>query len=226
MANDKQKETRTSIDEINDTLTNVVEQKVQNNKKSIILAVAGIVAVALVVMFIMNMRQSGAAAANEAIAQADASLRQGNDSIALVQYKQVADNEGYDAGNRAALQSAILLYKDGKYEEALNYLEKYSPTEAIVGAASYSLKGDCYVNLQKYDEALSAFDKAIDASDDNEFYTPLFMIKQANVYRALKNYGKEAALYEQIKKEYPAYGSAYGLNIEKYIERAKASQAE
>ena len=38
MAKENQNETRTSIDELNDTLTNAVEQKLQNNKKSIFLA--------------------------------------------------------------------------------------------------------------------------------------------------------------------------------------------
>lgn len=226
MANEKQNETRTSIDELNETLTNVVEQKVQNNKKSILLAIAAVVVVAVAVMFFLNMRQSNALAADEAIAQADMSLIQGNDSIALTQYMQVADNEGYDAGNRAALQAAILLYKKGEYQKALDYLSKYSPEEAIVGAASYSLQGDCYVNLEKYNEAVAAFDKAISASDDNELYTPLFMIKQANVYRELKDFNKEAAVYEKIKKGYPGYAAAYNLNIDKYIERAKASQAK
>lgn len=226
MANEKQNETRTSIDELNETLTNVVEQKVQNNKKSILLAIAAVVVVAVAVMFFLNMRQSNALAADEAIAQADMSLIQGNDSIALTQYMQVADNEGYDAGNRAALQAAILLYKKGEYQKALDYLSKYSPEEAIVGAASYSLQGDCYVNLEKYNEAVAAFDKAISTSDDNELYTPLFMIKQANVYRELKDFNKEAAVYEKIKKEYPGYAAAYNLNIDKYIERAKASQAK
>ncbi len=222
MANEKQNETRTSIDELNDTLTNVVEEKVQNNKKSIVTAILAVVVIAAAVIFFLDMRQESANAANDAIGQADISLAQGNDSIALVQYMQVADNEGYDAGNRAALQAAILLYKKGDYQKALDYLAKYSQKEALVGAASFSLEGDCYVNLEKYPEAVKSFEKAIDASDNNAFYTPLFMIKQANVYRALKEYNKEVALFEKIKAEYPEYAAAYNLDIEKYIERAKA----
>lgn len=226
MAKEKQTETRTSIDELNETLNSVVEEKVINNKKPILLAVLAIVVVAIAVMAVVNMRQAGAEAANTAIGQADLELMQGNDSIALDMYKSVADNEGYDAGNRASLEAAILLYKKGDYEQALNYVEKYSPSEEVVGAASYSLKGDCLVNLDRYEEAIAAFDKAIATSGDNEFYTPLFMIKQANVYRELKNYEKEAAVYEKIKSEYPAYCATYGFNVEKYIERAKASAAQ
>lgn len=172
MAKEKQTETRTSIDELNETLNSVVEEKVINNKKPILLAVLAIVVVAIAVMAVVNMRQAGAEAANTAIGQADLELMQGNDSIALDMYKSVADNEGYDAGNRASLEAAILLYKKGDYEQALNYVEKYSPSEEVVGAASYSLKGDCLVNLDRYEEAIAAFEEAIATSGDNEFYTP------------------------------------------------------
>ncbi len=223
MAKDKKEEVRTSIDELNDTLTEVVGEKVQQNKKPIIWAAIAAIVIAVAAIFIVDMRKSGTEAANEALGQAGIAA---NDSIALAQYMQVADNEGYDAGNIAALQSAILLYQKGDYEKALEYVGKYSPTEELIGAASYSLEGDCYVNLQKYNEAVASFEKAISASDDNAAYTPLFMIKQANVYRELKEYAKEAAVYEKIKAEYPEYVASYGINIDKYIERAKASKAE
>mgnify|MGYP002514029307 CR=1 FL=1 len=111
--------------------------------------------------------------------------------------------------------------KLGKVDE---FLAQYSPW--LIGAAAYSLQGDCYVNLEKYNEAIASFDKAISESDDNDIYTPLFMMKQARVYRELKDYAKEAAVYEKIKKEYPAYAGAYQIDIDKYIERAKASKAE
>ncbi|MBR5899499.1 MAG: tetratricopeptide repeat protein [Muribaculaceae bacterium] len=227
MAKENQNETRTSIDELNDTLTNAVEQKLQNNKKSIIFGVAAIVAVAAVILFVVNSRQAGSVAADDAIGQADRTLIvEGNDTLALAQYMQVADNEGYDAGNRAKLQAAILLFEKGDYEKAIEYLNDYSAEEALIGAAAYSLQGDCYVNLEKYNEAIASFNKAISVSDDNDIYTPFFMMKQARVYRELKDYAKEAAVYEKIKKQYPAYAGAYQIDIDKYIERAKASKAE
>lgn len=227
MAKEKQTETRTSIDELNDTLTNAVEQKLQNNKKSIIMAVVAVIAVAAVVLFVVNSREAGATAANDAIAQADRTLIvEGNDTLALAQYMQVADNEGYDAANRAKLQAAILLFEKGEYQKAIDYINGYSASDALIGAAAYSLQGDCYVNLEKYNEAVASFDKAISTSDDNSLYTPFFMMKQARVYRELKDYAKEAAIYEKIKADYPDYGAAYQIDIDKYIERAKASKAE
>ena len=158
--------------------------------------------------------------------QADITATMGNDSLALEQYKQVADNYGYDAGNRAALNAAILLYNKKEYKEAITYLEKYSPKEAIIGASSQSLMGDCYVNLQEYDKALKCFRKAADISDENPYYTPLFLMKEATVQRELKNYKAEAALYKEIIDEYPQFAPTNGLDIEKYLKRAELQAGE
>ncbi|MDE5672634.1 MAG: hypothetical protein K2I02_04710, partial [Duncaniella sp.] len=119
MANNKPvEEPRTSIDEVNDTLTGIGE-KVQSNPKVIVwgcIAVAAVVAVILI--YVYAIRQPGQNAANNALGQADVELLMGNDSVALAKYQQVAADHGYDAGNLANLNAAILLYKEGKYEEA------------------------------------------------------------------------------------------------------------
>lgn len=201
------------------------QAEVFKGQKALTWALLAIAAIAvIVVVYIYAFRNPGVQSANEAIAQADIPLAQGNDSLALVQYQQVADNEGYDAANRAALQAAILLYDKKDYNGALEYLNKFSANESLVGAAAKSLEGDCYVNLQQYDNAVSCFDKAVSISDDNALYTPLFLMKKATVLRELKNYADEAATYERIKNDYPEYITAYRIDINKYIERAKAQK--
>lgn len=201
------------------------QAEVFKGQKALTRALLAIAAIAvIVVVYIYAFRNPGVQSANEAIAQADITLAQGNDSLALVQYQQVADNEGYDAANRAALQAAILLYDKKDYNGALEYLNKFSANESLVGAAAKSLEGDCYVNLQQYDKAVSCFDKAASISDDNALYTPLFLMKKATVLRELKNYADEAATYERIKNDYPEYTAAYRIDINKYIERAKAQK--
>lgn len=225
MSNKDQQETRTTVDELNDSLTSVTE-KVQANKKYIVWAAAAVVAfVCIAVLYVWAFRQPAIQKGNDAIGQADLQLAAGNDSIALVQYQAVANDDSYDAGNRAALQAAILLYKQGKYQDAINYLDKFDANESIIGAGAYSLKGDCYVNLNKLDDALKCFDEAIDASDENPYYTPFFMLKEARVYRAKGDFAKEAKVYEEIKTNYNSYVDANNLDINRYIERAKA-QAE
>lgn len=190
-------------------------------------AIGAVVAVAAIVLiYIYAVRTPGIEAANEAVGEADLVMTQGNDSLALAQYELVADTYGYDGGNRATLMAATLLFKKGDYQAALDRLADYDAQEAIVGAAAYSLAGDCHVNLQQYKEALSCFDKAISQSDDNALYTPLFMFKKATVLRELKDYKAELGLLETIKAKYPEYGNAYRLDIDKYIARARYQAAE
>ncbi|WP_297067975.1 tetratricopeptide repeat protein [uncultured Duncaniella sp.] len=222
MANNKPvEEPRTSIDEVNDTLTGIGE-KVQSNPKVIVwgcIAVAAVVAVILI--YVYAIRQPGQNAANNALGQADVELLMGNDSVALAKYQQVAADHGYDAGNLANLNAAILLYKEGKYEEAISYLKNYSASESVIGASAKSLEGDCYVNLKQYPQAIDCFKQAVKISDNNPHYTPAFLMKEATVLREQKDFKAEATVYEQIIKDYPTYGSEIGVDLKKYLERAQ-----
>ena len=224
MANTKQnvEETRTSIDDVNDTLTGLGE-KVQNNPKIVVytcVAVAAVVAVILI--WVYAIRQPGINAANDALGQADMELLMGNDSIALMKYEKVAAEHGYQAGDLAALNAAILLYQKKDYEKALGYLKDYKASESIIGAGAKSLEGDCYVNLQQYPQAIECYKKAISLCDDNPHYTPVFMLKEATVLHEMKDYKAEAALYKEIISKYPAFESEINVNFDKYLERAEA----
>ncbi len=225
MATNQPQETRTSIDEVNDALTGI-GQKVQSNPKVIVWSCVAVCAVvAIILIWIFGIRQPGQKAGANALGQADMELIAGNDSIALEKYKQVAANHGYAAGNNASLNAAILLYSDGKYEEALSYLKKYSASESIIGASAKSLEGDCYVNLKKYPEAVDCFKQAVKLSDKNPHYTPAFLMKEATVLHELKDYKAEADIYQQIVDEYPSYGQEIGVDIRKYLERAQDAAA-
>lgn len=219
-------ETRTSIDAVNDSLTGLSES-VQKNKKNIAI-VAGIVAVIVigVLVYIFLINKPAVAKQDNAIGQADRELLMtGNDSIATVMYQQVAEG-GHDAGNRAKLMAAIGLYKQAKYDDAIKYLEAYSASDDIIGAASLSLLGDCYVNTDKLDKAVTAFKDAISQSDNNAYYTPVFMVKLAHVYNAQGKHADEAALYQEIVDKYPEFLSNSGFNIKKDLERAKILAGE
>ncbi len=226
MANEKETETRTSIDELNDSLSGI-EQKVQNNQKKVMWGFAAVmVVVCLILVWVYAIRKPGIEAADTAIGQADLTLATGNDSLALAQYTQVADNYGYDAGNRAALNAAIILYRQGKYQEAADYLKKYDAKESVIGASAKSLEGDCYVNLQQYDKAIDCFRAAAKISDNNPHYTPVFLMKEANVQRELKNYKAEADLYKRIDKDFPAFAQENAIEIDKYLKRAQPQAGE
>ncbi len=55
----------------------------------------------------------------------------------------------------------------------LTYLNDCSLNDDIAEAGVETLRGDCYVNLEKYAEALDCYDDAIDAADENPQIVPL-----------------------------------------------------
>ena len=226
MAKNNPEEIHTKIDDINDSLSSV-EQKVQNNQKVIMWGTIILAVIACAVLiYIYAVRRPGIQAANDAIGQADIELAMGNDSIALMQYEQIADEYGYEAGNRANLNAAILLYQKGEWQKALDYVKNYKATDDIIGASAKALEGDCYVNLKDFDKAISCYADAAKISDKNPMYTPLFLMKEATVQRELKNYSAEAALYQEILDNYPEYQAATQIDVEKYLGRAKAQMGE
>ncbi len=195
--------------------------KAKANKKTVYgVLIAAAVIVAAVIIYI-NVAAAGSRKADDAIAKAD---MEQNDSIATSLYAEAA-KAGYKSGNRAKVEMGIRLFNDGKYEEAIKYLDDADIKDDIVAAGVYSLKGDCYVNLDKNADALKCYDKAIGTADGNTQLVPLFLVKKANVYRAEGDYAKEAAAYKELIDEYPEYVRASQTDIRKFYERAQAQAA-
>ena len=226
MAKKQNQSARTTLEEVNESLTSAA-QRIEDNKKYINWALIAIAVLALLAGGYIWLHNKNVQEAKEKIGEADIELMQGQgDSTmmakALKDYEKVAADYGNKVGERAHLNAAILLYEKGEYEKAAKHLEDYSPAGNLIGPASQSLLGDCYVNLKKLDKALAAYDKAISMAGDNEAYAPAFMIKKAVLLHEQKKYADEAAIYQTIKDKYPMYGQQNGFNVDKYLERANA----
>lgn len=194
--------------------------KARANKKTLVgVSVALVVIIAAVLVWLL-VAQSGSRKADELIARADAAQ---NDSIALTLYADAA-KAGYKSGNRAKAEMGIRLYREGKYEEALKYLDDASLDDEIAAAGVYNLQGDCHVNLNQYDQALKCYGKAISKADKNPEIVPFVLIKEANIYRAQGKFADEAKAYKTIIDDYPTYVATTRVDIKKYYERALASQ--
>ncbi|MBQ4366636.1 MAG: tetratricopeptide repeat protein [Muribaculaceae bacterium] len=222
MAKKQNQSARTTLEEVNQSLSTAA-QRMEDNKKYIYWALGVIaVLVLLAVGYIYGVRNPNIQKATDQIGKADLEQLQGNNDEALKGYEKVFDAFSNKPAERAALNAAILLYQKGQYKEAAQYLEKYNPEGNIVAPAAMSLLGDCYVNQKQLDKALTAFDKAINLANGNDMYAPMFMLKKATVLHEQKKYAEEAALYQDVKDNYPAYVQNYRLNVDKYIERANA----
>lgn len=223
MANNKnEKQEDSAIEKLNENLTSASE-KIANNGKVIAWLIGGLVVVAaLVIGYIFLIRNPKLNSAAEAYNQVEITAA-GNDSVAAAEYKKVAEKfSGTDAGKLASLSAAESLYNSGKYKEAIECLDKFSTSESVLDANAQVLKGDCYVNIKKYDEALGCFEKAIKKAGVNEQIVPRVLIKEANIYDEQKKFDKALECYEKIEKEYPTFQPGNGTPIEAYIAREKA----
>lgn len=226
MAKKQNQSARTTLEEVNESLTSAA-QRIEDNKKYINWALIAIAIIALLAGGYIWLHNKNVQEAKEKIGEADIALLQAQGDQAkmdqvLKDYEKVAEDFGNKTGERAHLNAAILLYEKGEYEKAAKHLEEFSPAGNLIGPASQSLLGDCYVNLKKLDKAINAYDKAISLAGDNEVYAPAFMIKKATVLHNQQKYADEAAIYQTIKDKYPMYGQQNGFNIDKYLERANA----
>ena len=177
MAKQNNKQARTTVDEVNETLTSW-EQKLENNRKLIYGGVGAIVAVFAAVAIFIMVRNNGMQDAQNMVNKADMEYVTKGDSAGLAAYKKAA-NESYAPANRAAQMAATILYKQKKYDEAIQLLEGSNFNGKIMGPAAQSLLADCYVNKKNYDKAISNYDKAIKQAGDNESLTPIIMKKKA-----------------------------------------------
>jgi tetratricopeptide (TPR) repeat protein len=222
MAKKQNQSARTTLEEVNESLTSAA-QRIEDNKKYINWALIAIAVIALLAIgYIYGIRNPNLEKAKNEIGDADLELMMGDQDKALTDYEKVAAAYSNKTAERAHLNAAILLYEKGEYEKAVKHLEDFSPAGNLVGPASQSLLGDCYVNLKKLDKALSAYDKAISLAGENELYAPAFMIKKATVLHEQKKFADEAAIYQEIKDKYYSYTRQAGFDVDKYLERANA----
>lgn len=222
MADKKQIEEENAIEKLNDNLTSA-SQKIAENKKVIFWVLGGIAIVAAFVLsYFFIYRNPHLNKAFEAYNQVEIAAM-GNDSVAAAGYKKVADDySGTDAGKLAALSAAETYYNQGKYKEAVAYLDKFSSSEPVLEANAIVLKGDCYVNLKQYDKALEAYGKALKAANKNPQIAVRVLLKEANIYDAQKKYADALKCYETIKAEYPSYELGNGVSVDAYIARENA----
>ena len=216
---DKKEATRTTIEQLNEKLSSA-EQNVEHNKKLITYSVVVIVILAALGLGGYYYFQSADNDALEAVGKADIEAMNGNDSIALKLYEKAAKDNSGKYANRAELGAALILMKDNKATEALKHLENYDTKDAVVGALAQVLKGDCYVDLKKYDDAINAYNDAISTAEGNKFITPFAMYKKSVVLSAQKKNSEAADVLKAIKDKYPEFTSSSSLNISELYEKA------
>ena len=226
MASNKEKhQEETAIDKMHSQLTDA-GTKIAGNKKIILIGVGVILVIAAFVLsYLFIYKNPHVEKAFEAYNGVETQAF--TDSVASAQYMEVADAyKGDVAGNLAALSAGEALYNQGRYEEAAEYLKRFSTKDDVLEANALVLTGDCYVNLQNYDEALNYYQKAIRKANGNPQIVPRVLLKEANVYDAQGNFGKALGCYQQLKDNFPEFQLGNGMEVDAYIARELARMSE
>jgi tetratricopeptide (TPR) repeat protein len=122
------------------------------------------------------------------------------------------------SGNLALYSAGICYLHLGQYQDAIDFLTKYSKKDKVIGSLAIGATGDAYVELGDLGKAISKYIEAADYGK-NSFNTPLFLMKAGELHELNGNYSEALKIYERIESEYPE--STEGTTIDKYIARAK-----
>lgn len=128
---------------------------------------------------------------------------------------------GTKAGNLANYYAGISYLKMNKYQEAIDYLEKFKSNDELLGPTALGAIGDAFADTNQLEDALSYYEKAA-TKKSNDFTSPLFLFKAGQTAMILKDYTKAESLFTTIKEKYET--TDQGKDIEKYINSAKYAQ--
>ncbi|KWW29000.1 MAG: Tetratricopeptide repeat-containing protein [bacterium P3] len=205
------------------------EQFIERNSKKLILC-AAVVAVAAVAFFGLRRYyfQPREVEASEELFAAENWFDQGmfeqalNGDSASLGFLDIIDSYGRTkAGNLARYYAAVCQLNLGRYDEALQLLDRYKGRDLLTRVEAEMLRGDAEAELEHYDAALRHYEKAA-GMNANMATTPAARFKAALV---LLHQGENARAVEQlelIRREYPE--STEANEVDKYIGYAEAKQ--
>lgn len=122
-------------------------------------------------------------------------------------------------GNLANYYAGICYLRTGKFEQAIEFLNKYSGSDETIAPIAIGAIGDCHMELNHVDEAVKYYAKAADKSHNN-FTSPIYLKKAGFASETKASYSDAVNYYERIQKEFPK--STEAQEIEKDIARVKA----
>jgi len=213
-----------TISNVEQTLTRT-EQYLEENYKTLLIGLGVIVALVGIVWLGKLYLNKKNDEAQSQMYQAERYLEMDSLNLALngdgnyLGFLDIANDYKFTTSCNLAKYSAGICYLHlGKYEEALDWLEKYSKKDKVIGSLAIGATGDAYIELGDLDKGVTKYLEAADFAK-NSFNTPIFLMKAGEIYELNGQYPEALKIYERIENEYPE--STEGTNVEKYIARVK-----
>lgn len=149
------------------------------------------------------------------------------DGAGYAGFVKIADDySSTDAGNLANLYAGLCYANLGKWQDAVKYLESYSPKgDAMVSPAAIEALGNAYAHVGQIDKAISTLKEAASKADDkakdgtNNSLSPTFLLQAGELLESENKIDEANKLYQDIKKKYVNSSLVQSNDIDKYIER-------
>ena len=224
MAKNKKDENPTTITSVEETLTRT-EHYLEENYKTLLIGLA-------VIVLLVGLGWLGKLYFNKRNDEAQSQMYQAEKYLEKDSLKLALNGDGNylgfldiakdykftNSGNLARYCAGICYLHMGNYKEAIEFLNKYTKKDKVIGSLAIGATGDAYVELGDLDKAVTKYMEAADYAK-NAFNTPIFLMKAGQLYELKGKFAEALKLYERIQNEYPE--STEGTTIEKYIARVK-----
>lgn len=112
-----------------------------------------------------------------------------------------SEYSGTKAGNLADFYAGVAALKLGNYQQAYDYLNKFSSSDYLVQARAYALMGDAQLELNKPKEAAELYEKAA-SHNANEYFSPGYLLKEGTALEAANDKDGATKVYDRIINDY------------------------
>lgn len=122
------------------------------------------------------------------------------------------------AGNLANYYAGVCFLRKGQYQEAIDHLSEFESNDQVIAPIATGATGDAYMELGNSEEAISFYLKAAKLNQ-NDFTTPIYLMKAGLAYETLSKFDDATRIYEQVKADFGKTNE--GREADKYIARAR-----
>lgn len=220
----KKKETAKGIENVEQTLSRT-EQFLEQNYKPLLYVLAGAVVLVGIVWLLRlytNKQNDEALSqmymAEQYFGQDSLNLALNGDGNNLGFIDIAKEYRSTKSGKLANFYAGAALVHLGQFEEAIGYLNKYKLKDEVLAPQAKGLIGDANVELGDFAAGIRYYLEAA-AMADNDFHSPIYLMKAGMLHETQGNLAEALKLYEQIQEKYPE--SNEGRSIDKYIARVK-----
>lgn len=125
------------------------------------------------------------------------------------------------AGNVSNLYSAISYMQLGKFDDAIKFLDAFSPKGEIAPTLKYGLMADAYSEKKDFSKALKLYKDAANAGSIDDLKA-MYLKRFGQLSEVQNDASSALAAYAEIKSKYPLSNDA--RDIDKFIARAEAKK--